>query len=357
MMPPEIVHAHTTIGDGNPATSTWIATALQAELGSDENQHQIAITDTARLAQSLHEAMSQVTTLGHLYTSRSDAVRGSFAGKTLGMLMSLELLGKIPDSRDRKPFLVETQEFPLELFATFPELADAFFSHIYLPIPDVAAKASAVATLQRLGKDRVTPLVWNRHTFAELTRAGLTPLLTTVPIAPLQTDEIALSSQYTPRYIVIKESGSGAPKALVQATKALLDNSLPLLHITPKRATWEVRGVQHHYTRGTHEEIYRDIARASMVVTYPSEMVGVIMQLYARGWQGHVAFWEPRGAHEANNLAYFTARGLPYTLITTDGPVAYNADQSIIPAALQAELGTTPVARAILQDIRARSLK
>jgi hypothetical protein len=209
--------SYPAIGDGNPAT-TWL---IYEQLATTYPAHEIAITRldwASGIASLAHKTITKFGILSKFYTQNSTNVRDSGPSRLLGQAMFGELIYKRKDQHQQKSVWIPVQEFQLEYLANHPKLAKEYCEHIFLPIPDVQPKESAIRLMRLLG-DHVIPLTWNKQTKEMLEKQGFKPQLVKPFFSPLTEQEIMLSQKYTPRYSVIKESGSGADPLLISTAR------------------------------------------------------------------------------------------------------------------------------------------
>lgn len=332
------------VGDGNPATYAFLADQLHAAGFTTST----ARVDISPIPASLwHRRM---TTKHSKYDSN---LRSSPLAVGLGYLMAAE--AAINSLGDKPRTLLQVQEMPLQLLADMPNLARALYDQIFLYIPDVEPKANTKRIMAAL-RDILTPLVWNMQAYNQLLAQGFKPILMKFAITPLTKDQIALNQKAKGlNSSVLKHSGSGVNEKLRNAALTLVGQDQTFTEITPNHVVWQSsHGVRHVYERPNLLTLYKDIAGANHIITYPSEMIGVLTDLISKGWIGRVTILSPRGSHERTNLKFFHALGYPYDFVNRMGNIIQYHGKSDLDQAkadaqkrASAQLGTISIAEAM----------
>lgn len=205
------------IGDGNPVTALAIAQGLK-ELNGKALIFDGTGVGCLRLA---HQRMTQVEGLSHLYSEGSEKARGGLGMLVIGLLQLHDFLkssGII--SQPLSPYSdigIFTQEHLLGVLPA--EILTRWFPRgVFLYVPDVFPKDSAVAILERLR--RVVPLVWNSDAYEKIKRKGLNPRLV-APVLPFGLIEEKKAGELDPSKVVVKSSGSGVPASFLEAIEKL----------------------------------------------------------------------------------------------------------------------------------------
>lgn len=331
-------------GDGNPATYAFLADQLHAAGITTST----ARVDISPIPASLwHQRM---TTKHSKYNSN---LRSSPLAVGMGYLMAAE--AAINSLGDKPRTLLQVQEMPLQLLADMPNLARALYDQIFLYVPDVEPKENAKRIMAAL-RGILIPLVWNVQTYNLLIAQGYEPILMKFAITPLNQEQIAIN-QKTKGYnsSVLKHAGSGVNEKLRNAALTLVGHGQTFTEITPSHVVWQSsHGVRRVYKRPNLLTLYKDIAGANHIITYPSEMIGVLTDLISKGWIGRVTILSPRGSHEWTNLKFFHSLGYPYDFVDSRGNITqYHGKRDLDRAKADAQprafaqLGTISIAEAM----------
>jgi len=288
------------IGHGNPATALAIAQGLNTKPLIFDGTGVICL----RLA---HQGMTQVEGLSRLYSEGSEKARGGLGMLAIGLLQLHDFLksaGII--SQPLSPYSdigIFTQEHLLGVLPA--EILTWWFPRgVFLYVPDVYPKASAVAILERL-RGVVTPLVWNSDAYEEIKRKGLNPRLVT-PVLPFGLIEEKKAGELDPSKVVVKSSGSGIPASFLEAIEKSRKEGQKMEIWLPKvKITVSDQGREEENTPqniGDYlSSFYQSLLNVGTIICGPSEMVQVIVALNNAGWQGEVILLPPRGKHEVRN--------------------------------------------------------
>lgn len=304
--PASVLNCFVNTGDGNPASAYFIGEILSSA----------AIpTHTMGLNSSLpatiwHRGMTQS---GNYNMSRT-----SLMANSLAHILSLE--AALRTINQRAPVLIETQEFPLQFLANHPELASKLFTAMYLYVPDSEPKDKALDILLEL-KDILYPLVWNIPTYLKLTSLGINPILTQAVFS----DVVRPQTEVQPPYAAIKHSGSGLNRTMRAGAFRSVGERLPIHELTPSQVIkYSPRGLIQSRPRASYKQPYSDIAGATEVFTYSSEVTSQLICMISQGWTGDVTFFAERGDHELRNRLAFASIGYPYRIMDLDGNISYH---------------------------------
>lgn len=72
------------------------------------------------------------------------------------------------------------------------------------------------------------------------------------------------------------------------------------------------------------------LANPALLISYPSEMIQVIAQAKAAGWQGEHYSLPPRGRHEQINLAWAQELGITSSMEIKNGKAIIRQPKTII---------------------------
>jgi len=334
---PEIQITTVATGHGNPATARLLGEDFAA---AGFPVFSTPVSVAAFPANIWHRSM---TRRAGVY---NDNLRGSLASQLLGIAMASE--AGLRRGLRRADVLLAVQELPLTLFRYLPSLIPVFFRQLYLFIPDVDPKANAVKLMHQLSP-HLTPIVWNQSAQDKLKAQDLSPLLARSPFALLTEAEIALHRKHQPPYTVLKHSGSGLSPVLRETALKSSTPDTPLVEITPDHTIIHGRGSSHTYSNPDFRSMYRTIGLAHHIISHPSEVVSVLAEIIARGWQGEVTFFAPRGQHERVNLAFFASLGYPYSTISEDGQISAFTNELVAHPftreIAKSQLGTIPLSQ------------
>lgn len=340
---PEIQITTVATGHGNLATADLLEYDF---VDAGFNVFSTPISVAAFPAKIWHRRMTRRA------RSYNDNLRGSLASQLLGVAMASE--AGLRRGLRRADVLLAVQELPLTLFSYLPSLIPVFFRQLYLFIPDVDPKANAVDLMHKLSP-HLTPVVWNQSAQQKLETQSLSPILARSPFALITEEEIALHQQRQPPYAVLKQSGSGLNRVLRETALGSLAPNTPLLEITPDQTIIHDQGSSRSYPNPGFLPMYRTIGLAQHVISHPSEVVGVLAENIARGWQGEVTFFAPRGRHEQANLDFFARLGYPYSIISTDGKITTFTPETVSYSASRAfahsQLGTIPLSQILANSL------
>jgi len=348
------------IGHGNPAT----AEAISSSYG-EESRVSIFNGPGVLVLSRVHQVMTRLKGLSDLYSKESEKVRNGLGIIGIGLLQLPDFLRN--SGLILHPFspLSEVGVFTQEhLLGVLPSevLTQWFPRGVFLYIPDVFPKASAVAILKKL-KGVVTPLVWNVDAYEELRKEGLNPQLVepVLPFGLIGKKEIGELNQSK---IVVKSSGSGIAHSVSQAI-------LQSREVGTEMEVWLPKKIMEVTDSGLKERqapddigkylssFYQSLLDAETIICGPSEMVQVVAALVAAGWKGKVILLPTRGRHEVRNRQWLVAEarnaGLMVEEVDFDGIKVTKIDfGKATPACFKGKIGERSVREVIGELVRQR---
>jgi hypothetical protein len=346
------------IGHGNPAT----AEAISSSYG-EESRVSIFNGPGVLVLSRVHQVMTRLKGLSDLYSEGSEKVRSGLGIIGIGLLQLPDFLRN--SGLILHPFSplsevgIFTQEHVLGVLPS-EVLTQWFPRGVFLYIPDVYPKASAVAILKKL-EGVVTPLVWNTAAYEELRKEGLNPQLveSVLPFGLIGKREIG---ELNPSKIVVKSSGSGIPHSVLQAILQSRKRGTEMEVWLPKKIM-EVTDSGTEERQPSDDEylssFYQSLLDAETIICGPSEMVQVVAALVAAGWKGKVILLPTRGRHEVRNREWLVAEarntGLMVEEVDFDGIKVTKIDfEKATPACFKGKIGERSVREVIGELVRQR---
>lgn len=328
-------------GDGNPSTAYAASKIAKRE---EVPNTVLSLDRMGKFAGILHKIMTRFAS--QAYTEHSSNLRGGVGGKMLAALCYRELLKEIVHADKTQNFnalrLFVVQEFML-LGAT-PEELRALYNDVFLIVPDVFPKASAVASLEEKKELDARLLVWNLQAYHHV-REALGPEGVQL-YAPFLVDGLADFAKVErekqdgrrPFDVIVKSSGSGgiSEKQARQILDACNRANLTVFIQTPnahynnqvylqKPRPYPNRGERFAYPedvtkRERIDHFYGQLSEdTQIIISYPSEMVQVAAEMMAKGVKVKFIALPPRGEHEAKNLIFAIEAGLCVAVLKFDG--------------------------------------
>lgn len=308
------------VGHGNPA----MLLAIAKELVSAGALVELSTLDLSALpVRAMHAQMTRSSSISSSYTVRSESLRRSSAARMFAILAKQEMELRTQTSART---MIGVQEHQFGAFLPH-ELADRFPSGVYLSIPDVYPKDSAITELQRLG---MTALVWNTDAYTTLIDRGIDVALVK-PSLPFAYSSSLQAAQYP--VVLMKSSGSGMPDSYSAAlVGACADLSLPYELWLPHSVETSDGGIDLSAKRWdaietTYSRLATTIPR--LLISYPSEMIQILAVWHSAGIPVQFLSLPPRGAHEQRNLQWAQEKGLVLAVIDPEDRTVNTLHQSI----------------------------
>lgn len=283
------------VGHGNPSEMLALIAFLQKEGWAIQH---FSPFFASFLGSMIHESISnslrkteQYNTNGEHDRARGLAVFGAIS------FFEQELSEVLHPQTKPAQLLMAVQEHPLVHIhrSDFPLGA-------FLSIPDVLNKKSAISVLKTTG---IHALPWTLHAHESLQSQGIASTLVQPHLLSGMRERLGIETlgPLTDR-VVVKFSGSGAPKEVVMALQRQLDQTQIEYTIFCKDQVLK-SGTKPGKIPGRIRQIdafYRDLLLRPprLVLSPPSEMIQLMAELYQTGTK-HLSL-PPRGMHEVINM-------------------------------------------------------
>lgn len=303
-----------TIAEGNPATQ--ISARLQAERnGIDVDA--ICLNIMGWAGSHMHAGMTKDPARAEKYSINSEEERLNFKAMVFSVACAGELTMRAWKEREVSDRFNFFQEHPL--LGSPHELLDRLGAEqVRIFVPDVHPKESAVEALRRkISKRPAEFVVWNTEAEKALCDMGMPVSLK----KPFMLDGFRPDLEEfagTGSEVVVKASGSGMPSNWEREIIAAF-LSKPRSENAP---SWAIHTQQ---TRIKENKVYpwlterewriRDFYQSlggptRLLVSFPTELVGVVSDMRERGVPTWMLAMPTRGAHEVRNLDFAIRNGL-----------------------------------------------
>lgn len=325
------------IGGGNRFSMESAKIALQKE---SIQTFPLVISNPLTIAASWRQ--SQVTfheKAREKYNQTYEKTRNGLPAKIMGLISLFQLAAFLQESKANK--LVLTQELPLVALNQFAlPMINAIFDRldeILVLATDVSPKPGAVSVVKNQQKQRnIKIITWNNQSYQNLCTQNINAALVAPWLRP-PTEDFPKKKTLAPMAI-IRPSGTGMdenyPGAIAKFVGTQNQNSLGY-------QVFENRNLIQHNKNGkktaTHKnhfsslnDLHAKMAAAfpEMILSYPSEMIQFMAQLYLSGYSGQHFSFEERGLHEVNNLRFAAELGLSRGLKLKDGQLILKEEDS-----------------------------
>jgi hypothetical protein len=331
-----ITLATLAVGHGNPFAQK--AAVSQFEQHGQATATLVVNNPLVRMAALVHGRVTRNEKLRNQYEQGYEAARVNPITQLIGLLALLQISREV--KRRRSQTLILTQELPLTAYQTLKDLeftsaiaALANLQQIFLLIPDVEAKSTAVTAVNQLKNQLpIEALVWNQQASAKLKEKGV-PHQLIAPWLLARPVDFATLGQTKPR-AAVKPSGSGIDPEHLAAIPALVQQYNPHLHGFD---IFTRQGSTQHDRQGKQLlnwpnrfssliDVYMTMVQANpaLIISHPSEMVQLMVQAYLTGYKGEHGSLPSRGAHERINLAFAMALGITSEITLENGLLKLN---------------------------------
>ncbi len=308
-------------GHGNPSAA-YAASNIATKEGVPNAV--LSLDLMGRIASVLHKLMTRHAS--GAYTEHSSNLRSGIFGDMLGAACYRELLHEIKEAERTNNFqalkLFVVQEFML--LGAKPEEIQGLYNEIFLLVPDVYPKTSAVNGLLEKEDLDAQIIVWNTAAYRELVNVfGMKRIKL---FAPFLVEGLARLEQNVNAFdVIVKTSGSGG-LSLKQARRIQdVCEHAGLSVFVHMPDSYLNNAERFEYVEGTPKDVridhfYRELStNTKVIISYPSEMVQVASEMMAKGIRVKFIAFPPRGEHEARNLKYAVDAGLCVAVLSLDG--------------------------------------
>ncbi len=248
----------------------------------------------------------------------------------MGLLSLFQLAIFLQQSKANK--LILTQELPLVALDQFNlPMINAIINQldeILILATDVSPKPGAINVVKNQQNQRNIKLItWNDQSFRELCAQNINAALV-APWLTTGTEAFPKQKSLAPMAIV-RPSGTGMdenyPGAIAKFIATQNRNSIGYQVFKNQDLVQYDQVGKKTATHKNHFSSLNDLhakmaaAFPEIFLSYPSEMVQFMAQLYAAGYDGQHFSFEERGLHEVNSLRFAAELGLSRGLKLKDG--------------------------------------
>ncbi len=294
------------IADGNPAEA--IALHQSAQEADIDVAPIINLSTTSSIVQKFHHRTTQNPDKAQGYTKNSEAKRVNTSARLYASASFAEFFMRARRRVDGRPVRWNVVQEHALLGSNRRTLDILGVQEISLYTPDVFPKESGVLAASQSDAEIV---VWNSEAFEYVADQGVRARMA----KPILLDTLGpkVDTEHRGHEVVLKSSGSGIPFYIGNAILGGLYRSEQRWIAHTPDVIYE-SGVTYASSRNKQDRI-RDFydslgASVKVLIGYPSELVGVGMELRARGTPVWMITLPPRGKHELNNLSFGHRHGL-----------------------------------------------
>jgi hypothetical protein len=269
----------------------------------------------------MHAGMTEDPARAEDYSKHSESQRLDLKAKLFSIACAGELLARTGLDRSEPSQYCFSQEHPI--FGSHPDLLRHWLnaSSLRVFVPDVHPKESSVEILRRkVAEMPVEFAVWNVEAEKELRDMGMPVVLK----KPFMLDGFRPDLDEFMRggsELVIKSSGSGMPKAWEDKLMEVFFNRKDSKE---DPVSWAIHTQRRRYKQSQAypwitdkawriENFYQSLGGDTrLIVSFPTELVGVVADMNQRGVPAYMISMPPRGAHEVRNQDFARRNGLLY---------------------------------------------
>lgn len=295
------------------------------------------------------------------YNKNYEKTRDSLPAKIMGLLSLFQLAIFLQKSQVNK--LILTQELPLVALDQFNlPIINAIFNkldEILILATDVSPKPGAARVVKNQQSQRnIKSITWNNQSYQALRAQNINVALV-APWLITGTEVFPKHKKLAPMAIV-RPSGTGMDKnysgAIAKFIATQNKNNLGYQVFKNRdlvqynRAGKKTALHKNHFSSLIDLHVKIAAAFPEIILSYPSEMIQFIAQLYAAGYNGQHFSFEERGLHEVKNLLFATELGLSQGLKIKDGQFILkeeSPEKKLDLEKLKAELGQINIASLI----------
>lgn len=303
------------IAEGNP---TMQEAALRQAKQDGIDVTAVNLNITGWLGSHMHSGMTEDPSRAERYSKSSEEERLNLKARLFSIACAGELMARVGLDREEPSQFCFSQEHPI--FGLHPEVLRHWLnaSSLKVFVPDVFPKESAVEILRRKAVEMpVEFVVWNVEAEKELRDRGM-PVELKKPFMldgfRPDLDEFAESGSE----LIVKSSGSGMPEDWENELVEAFQNR----GLRGDAVSWAIHTQRRRYKQSQVypwitnkawriEDFYKSLgANTRLLVSFPTELVGVVAGIHTRGVSTMMVSMPPRGAHEVRNQKFALEHGL-----------------------------------------------